>query len=238
MSDVLMTSVEGAVAVLTLNRPGARNAISSTLRSALDDAIAGLQHDENVRAIVLTGTDPAFCAGVDVKELSARADIARSIGPRLSPVIESAKPLIAAVNGAAYTGGLELALACHWIIASDRASFADTHARLGLAAGWGMTVLLAEAVGTRRARQLSTTCTPIDVHTALTWGLANEIVPHDRLLPRAIEVATAVANNDPRAVQTALRTYGLQRHDADQKLWRREAAEWIDPSELPHELNR
>lgn len=230
MSNVIEREVQDGVAVIRINRPGARNAISRDVHRRLDDALAESDADPDIAAIVLTGSDPAFSAGVDVKELHADPAVARHIGPRRAPLISTLTPVIGAINGATYTGGLELALNCHWLIASERATFADTHAKLGLTPGWGLTVLLTEAVGSRRARQFITTCRPIDAATALAWGLVNEVVPHDSLLERASELGREVAANDTVAVQTIIRTLDEQRAHADEPLWRIEAHNWIDPA--------
>jgi len=116
-------------------------------------------------------------------------------------------PLIGAVNGAAVTGGLELALACDFLVASDRAAFADTHARVGVMPGWGLTVALPEAVGLRRAREMSATGNFINAPTALAWGLVNHVVPHDELLGFSRRLAADVATTDPDALRSILATY-------------------------------
>jgi enoyl-CoA hydratase len=219
----------GGVAVVTLDRPEVRNALSSALRRELTTTLARLDADEAVAAIVLTGADPAFSAGVDLRELRADPQVAATVGPRTSPVVGTATPLIAAVNGPAYTGGLELVLACHWVIASERATFADTHAKLGLLPGWGLSVLLAEAVGTRRARQLSATGAPIGAATALAWGLVNEVVPHAELRDRAVAAGGAVAGNDAPAVRATMRLYDSQQAVRDAAAWALEAAAWRRP---------
>ena len=96
-----------------------------------------------------------------------------------------ATPVIGAINGVAITGGFEVALACDFLVASERARFADTHARVGIMPGWGLTVALPEAIGLRRAKEMSTTGNFVDAETALAWGLVNHVVPHDELLPFA-----------------------------------------------------
>jgi len=160
---------------------------------------------------VLTGADPAFCAGLDLRELGdgALLEAVTSGGRRAAggPLPDVSLPVIGAVNGVAVTGGLELALACDLLIASERARFADTHARIGVMPGWGLTVLLPEAVGVRRARQMSLTGNYVDASTALTWGLVNEVVRHDDLVPRALELAHDVVENDQPGVRRMLRTY-------------------------------
>jgi enoyl-CoA hydratase len=135
VADVLAEQRDG-VALVTLNRPARRNALSGALLTVLCGTLAELDAEPGVRAIVLTGADPAFCAGLDLTELSQPDSQLAAVGsaPVLPPL---ATPLIGAVNGAAVTGGLELALACDFLIASERATFADTHARLGIMPGWG-----------------------------------------------------------------------------------------------------
>jgi enoyl-CoA hydratase len=215
MSDTVLVSRDGAVATVTLNRPGARNALSQELRRALWKAVGDLGTDDSIAAVVLTGADPAFCAGLDLKELAATAGsalgetgAAGETSARRGPVPAIDKPLIGAVNGVAITGGFEVALACDFLIASERAAFADTHARMGIMPGWGLTVLLPEAVGFRRAKELSTTGNFLDAQTALAWGLVNHVVPHDECVPFAQELAADIATNDRVAVRQMLATYG------------------------------
>lgn len=215
MSDpVVLVERTDAVATVTLNRPGARNALSQELRKSLWQAMSELEADVNVAAIVLTGADPAFCAGLDLKELASTAgaalgetgaagDTASGRGP--IPPMET--PVIGAINGVAITGGFEVALACDFLIASERAAFADTHARMGIMPGWGLTVLLPEAVGFRRAKELSTTGNFLDAQTALAWGLVNHVVPHDELVPFAQALAADIATNDQAGVRQMLQTY-------------------------------
>lgn len=233
MTDLIIDSTPSGVATVTLDRPQARNALSRALRDELEQSLRRLDDDPAVRAIILTGTDPAFCSGMDIKEIGAYPASARTIGPRLGPVYDIRTPLIGAVNGPAFTGGFELALACDWLIASDRAAFGDAHVKLGLTPGWGLTVLLSEAAGARRARQLITTGMRIDAVTARDWGIVNEVVPHDRLLERATELGEAVATADAFAVRTVLDTIARQRRTADAEAWAIAAANWIDPSGVP-----
>lgn len=217
MSDseaVVLVEREDRVATVTLNRPGARNALNTELRKALWSTMAELDADDDVAAVVLTGADPAFCAGLDLKELSSTSGAALGetgaagdTAARRGPVPAMSKPLIGAVNGVAITGGFEVALACDFLIASEKAAFADTHARVGIMPGWGLTVLLPEAVGFRRARELSATGNFLDASTALTWGLVNHVVPHDECVPFAQKLAADVASNDEVAVRRIYQTY-------------------------------
>lgn len=234
---VLAVEPEAApgVAVVTLDRPEARNALSPELVEALDAAVVDLDRRDDVAAIVLTGADPAFCAGFDLRRLSSelrtvqqqrQADPVRHLG--MLPEHET--PVIAAVNGPAVTGGLELALACDFIIASEQARFADTHARVGAMPGAGLTIRLPELIGINRARQMSFTGDFVDAERALAWGLANEVVPHDRLLPRALEVAAAIASIPPANVREVRRMYREVGELSGLDAWRREsrwAREWM-----------
>jgi enoyl-CoA hydratase len=195
--DCLLNETMDGVLWLTLSRPAARNALNLALTRALQEQLQRFEQDTTLRVAVVTGSDPAFCAGLDLKEFSTpdspRAEVAALIAsfPKLR------KPIIAAVNGAAMTGGLELALGCDFIIASQQAKFGDTHTRIGALAGGGMTSRLPHAVGFRWAKQLSFTSLAIDANTALQIGLANEVTPHEALLPRARVLAQAIAQQNP-----------------------------------------
>lgn len=226
MQTILTTERDGAVAIVTLNRPEVRNALSKELRIALRSRIGELDADTDVRAIILTGADPAFCAGIDLRELGGEAAELESVGPDTSPFTAATTPLIGAVNGPAYTGGLEIALACHFLIASDRATFADTHGRLGVTPGWGMSVLLSEAIGVRRAREMSLTSLPIDSATAYAWGLVNRLVPHGELLESALALGHAISVNEGDVVQKHLELYAKQTAARNADAWRFEAEAW------------
>ena len=209
---VLRTERDGAVATLVLDRPQARNALSSALVRQLRAALAELDADDTVDVVVLTGADPSFCAGLDLKELGstgANLELGSSPPgvPPGHPWAPLTKPVLGAVNGVAVTGGLELALHCDLLVASERAAFADTHARVGVMPGWGMSVLLPAAVGTRLARRMSLTGDFLSAEEALRAGLVTEVVPHEDLLPRALELARTIAGNDREAVRALLKTY-------------------------------
>jgi len=207
MTDVLL-NVADHVATVTLNRPERRNVISSALLAELRQILAEIDGRSDVRAIVLTGADPAFCAGVDLKELGRETSVLRAApSGSHSPWPPVSKPVIAAVNGPAVTGGLELVLNCDIVICSERAAFADTHARVGVLPGWGLSVLLPLAVGRSRARQMSFTGDFLSADQALTAGLVSEVVPHADLLSRAHQIAGAIAGNDARAVRALLASY-------------------------------
>ena len=191
--SLVLLDVADGVAVLTLNRPEARNALSPELIVRVQQTCAECDARDDVAAMVLTGADPAFCGGIDLKRLAAGTSGAIGlIGD--SPFPPHRKPIIGAINGAAVTGGLELALACDFLIASERARFADTHARVGVMPGWGLTVALPQAVGLRRAKQMSFTGNYVDATTALSWGLVNEVVAHEQLVARARQLAIDIAS--------------------------------------------
>lgn len=200
--EVLKAEASDHVLHLTLNRPAARNALNIALTRALTAQLLRFESDPELKVMVVTGADPAFCAGLDLKDFSApdapRAEVSAMIDmwPRLS------KPVIAAVNGAAFTGGLEIALACDFIIASEQAKFADTHSKIGALAGGGMNARLAQAVGVRWAKQMSFTAMPVDAALALRIGLANEIRPHGELLTHALSLARTIAGYDAELLGT------------------------------------
>jgi len=217
-APVVLVERHDQVVVVTLNRPQARNALSLAVTHALWDAVAAAGDDPDVAALVLTGADPAFCAGVDLKEVTGETPPSASrrepgTGPerdanglyRFLPVID--KPIIGAINGVAVTGGLELALQCTFLVASERARFADTHARLGVMPGGGITVLLAQSIGLRRAIELSLTGNFLTADEALRCGLVNHVVAHDELLPFARHVAADVVSNDQTSVRRLMQHY-------------------------------
>ncbi len=214
-NDVLL-DVRDRVATITLNRPDARNALSSNVLQLLPDRFRTAETDDDVDVIVLTGTDPAFCAGLDLKELGSSgsnlgggsgSDGSRNRDGMRGPFPRTTKPIIGAVNGVAITGGFELALNCDFLIASEHAKFGDTHARVGVMPGWGLTVLLPQAIGVRRAREMSFTGNFMDAGEALAYGLVNRVVPHDQLMPTAHAIARDIVGNDQEGVRQIRSTY-------------------------------
>ncbi|MDQ1432458.1 MAG: enoyl-CoA hydratase [Actinomycetota bacterium] len=217
-APVVLVDIDDRVMTVTLNRPDARNALSRAVTFALWDAVLAAGADPDVDAVILTGADPAFSAGVDLKEITGELlrtaeDRAPGQGPerdsnglyRFLPVIP--KPVIGAINGVAVTGGLELALQCTFLVASERARFADTHARVGIMPGGGITVLLAQSIGLRRAIEMSLTGNFVTADEALDLGLVNHVVPHDELLPFARRLAADIVSNDQRGVRRLLEHY-------------------------------
>ncbi len=193
---LVLSDDAGPVRVLTMNRPDARNALNSNLIEALYAALGNADADRSVRAVVLTGVDPAFCAGIDLKQAQREGQAyfdRYQTHNCIARVAEMATPVVGAINGPVFTGGLEMALGCDFLIASQRAVFADTHARVGILPGGGMTARLPQLVGGAMARRLSMTGEVVNAARAERIGLVTEVVTHDRLLPRAVELASQIA---------------------------------------------
>jgi enoyl-CoA hydratase len=198
--DVLLTQVRDGVATVTLNRPRQMNALSADLRRRLVAALDGLAADDAVAVVIITGAgEKAFTAGVDLKELETAPLTVEELGPDAPmhrSIRELGKPTIAAVNGFAITGGMELAINCDLLFASTNARFADTHARVGIVPGWGMSQLLPRLVGPVRARYMSYTGNFIDAATAKDWGLVLDVLPPAELLPHCQKLAAEIASCD------------------------------------------
>lgn len=231
MSDPLvLVDDTDRVATLTLNRPEARNALNSPLLAELVTRLSEANASDDVDVIILTGADPAFCSGLDLDELGTSAGNLsggsgavggrRRTGAR-GPFPRVDKPLIGAINGAAVTGGLELALNCDFLIASEHATFGDTHARVGAMPGWGLTLLLPQAIGVRRAREMSFTGNFLKADEAFHFGLVNRVVAHDDLLPVARRIAADIVATEQQAVRQLRATYDAIATDDD--AWEQEA---------------
>ena len=202
--DLVLLDVEGGIATVTLNRPAAMNALSKALRHRLYHVMQQVDADNAVLAVILTGAgDRAFTAGLDLKELGSEEGAlgaANAEGADENPVkaIELCrKPVIGAINGVAITGGFEVALACDVLIASTNARFADTHARVGILPGWGLSQKLSRMIGISRAKELSFTGNFLSAERALEWGLVNRVVTPSQLLPAARALAEDMAGIDP-----------------------------------------
>ncbi len=243
-TDVVLTEIADRVATITINRPDQRNALNRAVRSALPRAITACDERDDVDVMILTGADPAFSAGVDLKEFGSGqvqqgegfADVGeRDEQGRLpfrGALPPHRKPLIGAVNGVAVTGGFEVALNCDFLIASDRARFADTHARVGVMPGWGLTVLLVQRIGVARAKQMSVTGNYVDAATAYEWGLVNQVVAHDELLPYCRQLAADIVSNDQMGVRQMLATYNEVSATTVDEGWKIEARvsrDWEGP---------
>jgi enoyl-CoA hydratase len=182
----------GGYAVLTLNRPEAMNALSAELRHLLARTVRELEADPDIRVLILTGAgDRAFTAGLDLKELGGGASIGDAVDVEdpVRSIGQFSGPVIGAINGVAITGGFELALACDVLIAADTARFADTHGRVGIMPGWGLSQKLSRVIGIYRAKELSLTGNFLGAQQAADWGLVNRVVPPAELLPAARRLA-------------------------------------------------
>lgn len=200
----LLVSQDGPVVTLTMNRPQALNALSGEMRRQLIARLDELNGDSSVRVAILTGTGRAFTAGLDLKELATSKVGVGSIvdSENVGAAIDRfSKPLIAAVNGLAVTGGMEILLACDIVFAADTAQFADTHVKVGLAPGWGLSQRLSRLVGVFRAKEMSLSARFVTAREAEQWGLVNRVVPPADLMPQALDLAHAIAKWEPAAVQ-------------------------------------
>lgn len=189
-------------AIVTLQRPEARNALTRAMRREVADVFAALAADGNTRVVVLTGAGRAFCAGVDLRELTqtdslAELAVSGAADDPVHAVLSFPGPVIGAINGPAVTGGLELALGCDVLIASELATFADTHARVGVLPTWGMSQRLPRLIGRGRAMEMSLGGGFISAAQAQAWGLVNRVVPHEELLPAALTLAAAMLQAAP-----------------------------------------
>lgn len=199
--ELVVTDLEGTRLVV-FNRPAARNALSNAMKQDLVATLSEAEKDDNVRVVIVTGAGACFSAGADIKELRAGA---QPIRPHPGEALRAfGKPVIAAVDGPCATGALEVALSCSFILASSNARFADTHAKVGLIAGWGMSALLPRAIGRRRANQIMSTGEFIDAGRAYDWGLVNEVVEGD-VTERAVEVARLIGSNPRGSVEAQIR---------------------------------
>ena len=221
MDETVLSATSDRVGMVTLNRPDARNAMNSELQRALAIALVGAESDEGVDVVILTGADPAT-----TKATSGDMPVLWTM----------TKPVIGAINGPAVTGGFELALGCDFLIASERATFGDTHARVGVTPGGGMSVFLPQTVGLRKAKEMSLTGNFIDAREALELRLVNHVVAHDELLPTARRLAADIVGNDQHAVRNLKQLYDsgskLSVGDAIALEQERFRSFRVDPSEI------
>jgi enoyl-CoA hydratase len=209
MSDpVLLVEREAAVATVILNRPNQMNALNAELRIALGDTLAELEADPEIRAVVLTGAGRAFCAGMDLKEIGGGSE--GQTGYELSVAGQDAMragfenfsgPVIAAVNGAAATAGFEMALACDIIFVAKGAKFLDTHARVGIVPGWGLSQRLPRIIGINRAKEVSLSGNALTAERAYEWGLANRVCEAETLLQEAKALALDICSCVPGVME-------------------------------------
>ena len=201
----IIVEYQGPVALITLNRPEAYNALNRDLSTAIVRTFDELATNASVHVIVLTGAGKAFCAGVDLKELTTNPGVLKEGGmgtnsPMVRALRNCGKPIIGAINGPAVTGGFELALACDFLYAATNARFADTHARVGLLPGWGLSQKLGRLIGINRAREASLTGNFIDAETAMAWGLVNKLCPSDTLIEDTLATAQQIAESNPQTI--------------------------------------
>ena len=197
--DILYQEKDG-VAIITLNRPNAYNALSKALSDGIVYSIQKAEKDSSINVIVLTGNGKAFCTGVDLKELTEKPDTLNDDAALINTLGTRKKPMIGAINGFAMTGGLELALNCDFLYASENAVFADTHCKVGLMPTWGMSQKLPRLIGYGRAKEMSFSGRKIDAQTALSWGLVNRVIPGEQLLEETLKLATEIAQNNKTTV--------------------------------------
>ena len=196
--DLVLTSTEGGVTTVTMNRPEALNALSAGLRNRLTEVFTDLAEDSATEVIVFTGNGRAFTVGLDLKELGGETAAATVVNKDLGKaMLQVNKPIIGAINGYAITGGFELALMCDFMLASEHAKFADTHARVGVVPGWGLSQRLPRLIGINRAKELSLTGNFLDAETAYAWGLVNRVVAADELLATAQQLAKDIVSTEP-----------------------------------------
>ncbi len=198
-------AVRDGVAVITLNRPSALNAVNAALSTAVGEGLERAVADEDVRVVVITGTGRAFCAGADLKDIAQRRPVDAVGHPEwgFAGLIRHwiDKPLVAAVNGVAMGGGTEIALACDLVVAAQTATFGLPEVKRGLIAAAGGVVRLQRQVPLKRALELTLTGDGIDAATAQAWGLVNKVVPVERVLDEALALAGRIAVNAPLSLQ-------------------------------------
>lgn len=199
----LLIEVSEGVAVMTLNRAEQHNALSRELRNNLHKALRGLNADDAVSAIIVTGAGKAFSAGADLHELETDPLHPDEMGADcavMQAFAELDKPIIAAINGVAITGGFELVANCDILVASTRARFADTHARVGVVSAWGLTQTLPMLIGPVRANYMSLTGNFVDARTAKDWGLVLDVLEPEQLLPYCRQLAQDMLGCEPRTL--------------------------------------
>lgn len=198
-NKLVLVEQRDATALVTLNRPDAMNALSRELMIELAATFRQLQKDDSVACVILTGSGRGFCAGLDLKQLSEQGlEGFELVGENdiESAILDFDRPIIGAINGVAATGGFELALFCDILIASSNAKFVDTHARVGLVSGWGLSQRLQRIIGVNRARELHFTGNPLNADQAEKWGLVNRVVTPETLITECEAMAADIATCD------------------------------------------
>jgi enoyl-CoA hydratase/carnithine racemase len=204
MAEEILYENRGRVAILTINRPEARNAINSGVREGLVVAWEHFEKDGEARVAILTGAgDKAFCAGADLKEMAQRklGSLPRNFLPTPNVNIHVTKPVIAAVNGVAYAGGWALVQMCDIVVASETARFAITEAKVGRGMPWA--VPLTHMIPQKVLLEILLTGDPITAQRAYEIGFVNHVVPAEQVMPKALEIAETIAENAPLTVAAA-----------------------------------
>ena len=210
MYKTLLTEIENGTFIVTINRPDKLNALNKDVFSDLDEVIDNIYQNREIKSAIVTGAgNKAFVAGADISEfLELDASEATELSGRGHKVFDkienSPKPIVAAVNGFALGGGCELALACHFIYASENAKFGQPEVNLGLIPGYGGTQRLTQLIGKGRALELLMTGNMIDASIALEYGLVNHVVPQDDLLPKATMILEQIIAKAPLAISKCI----------------------------------
>jgi enoyl-CoA hydratase len=213
---VVLVTKEGGIATVTLNRPEKLNALNRDLRSNFCRVMQELRDDPEAQVVIITGAGRAFCAGLDLRELGEDAKTESGALVRdgtnvsfISVIEDMNVPVIAAVNGFAVTGGFEMVLACDMVVAAEDAQFADTHARVGVMPGGGMTARLPRAVGIRKAKELSLTGNYLGAREAERMGLVNRVVAPGEALKEAQSIAAQILTANQPIVRQLKKLYEL-----------------------------
>lgn len=203
----IIYEVSDRIATITLNRPDAYNATTDELYQELQHALGVIAADQDVGCVIITGAGKGFCAGADLKArkddmtpLQRRARHRWILRDILEPLFRLEKPVIAAVNGAAAGAGFNIALACDFVVASDKASFMQAFAKVGLVPDLGGLYLLGRVIGINKAKELCFTARKVPAEEAKALGIVNHVVPHDDLMPTAREIAATIAAGSPTAM--------------------------------------
>lgn len=212
INEFILSEVKNGVLIITINRPDKLNALNKQTIEELHDALVDAENENDIRAVILTGSgQKAFVAGADISEF---ANFSIEQGKQLSSIghfkifnfIENYnKPIIAAVNGFALGGGLELAMACHIRVVSDNAKMGLPEVSLGVIPGYGGTQRLAQLVGKGKAFEMIVTADMINAQDAYKWGLANYVTTQDELLNKCFEITAKIATKSPTAIRTAIK---------------------------------
>jgi enoyl-CoA hydratase len=210
MYTTLLTSLENGVFIVTVNRPDKLNALNKEVMIDLDAVMNEIENDKEIKAVIITGAgQKAFVAGADISEFVGLSNeegkaLAKKGQDIFFRIENCAKPIVAAVNGFALGGGCELAMACHFRVASDNAKFGQPEVNLGLIPGYGGTQRLVQLIGKGRALELLITGNVIDASIALEYGLVNHVVPQDDLLPKAKMILEQIIAKAPLAISKCI----------------------------------